>query len=287
VFCPKNKLNYNDSYFFKDQKEERKEIVTNDFSSELWSPCHSFDNFKASIFNAEIWERKHISLISFSVQSTSPQYAFFNQYKHLIMVNILNFKSILLHAICIAGTLFFTSSCSEKKPADSKDVAEQKNIASLETDDKTIVVVDNDNDAKFLMEAAEIQLEKISLGQLAQQKGSSTHVKALGKMMEEGHTKNFAELKVLAQSKSVSIPHSITEDSRETYEELDEKTGNDFGKAYSDMMVDHHEDAIELFEKTSRESEDSEIRNWATNKLPGLKTHLKHAEACKKECDKM
>ena len=29
------KLNYNDRYFFKDQEEERKEIVPNDFSSEL------------------------------------------------------------------------------------------------------------------------------------------------------------------------------------------------------------------------------------------------------------
>jgi hypothetical protein len=29
--------------FFKDQEEERKEIVANDFSSELWAPPHSLD----------------------------------------------------------------------------------------------------------------------------------------------------------------------------------------------------------------------------------------------------
>jgi hypothetical protein len=43
VFCPDKKLNYNGSYFFKGQEEERKKIVANDFSSELWPPCHSLN----------------------------------------------------------------------------------------------------------------------------------------------------------------------------------------------------------------------------------------------------
>jgi len=202
------------------------------------------------------------------------------------MINLINFKSILVHAICIAGTIFLTSSCSENNTVDSKEAAEQENIENMVADNQTIVVVENDNDAKFLMEAAEMQLEEISLGKLAQQKGSSPHVKELGKMMETQHTKSFIELKALAQSKSVSVPESNTEDSKDAYEKLVDKTGNDFGKAYSDMMVEYHEDAIKLFEKASTESEDADIRAWAAKELPALRTHLTHAEACKKECDK-
>jgi len=202
------------------------------------------------------------------------------------MKNLINFKSILVLSVGIAGTLFLAS-CTEKRTLDTKNVAEQQNTAMLAAQDKAILVINKDNDAKFLMAAAEMQLEEISLGKLAQLNGSSPHVKELGKMMQEAHTKTFAELKALAQSKSISIPTSITDDSKDAYEKLEVKTGNDFGKAYSEMMVEHHEDAIELFEKASTDSEDAGIRSWATEKLPDLRVHLKHAEACKVECDKL
>ena len=203
------------------------------------------------------------------------------------MKNLINFKSILVHSMCIAGTFFLASSCSENKTVDSMEVAEDENMSKSATDDQTIVVVDNDNDAKFLMEAAEMQMEAISLGKLAQQKGTSSHVKDLGKMMESDHSKSMTELEVLAQSNSIAIPTSATVDSQGAYEKLEDETGNDFGKKYSKMMVEHHEDAIELYEKAASDSENPEIRTWASEQLPGLRTHLEEAKACKEECDKM
>lgn len=199
----------------------------------------------------------------------------------------INFNSILLHSILIAGTVMIISSCDENKTTDSAEIAEQENIDKLATDDQAIVVIENDNGMKFLMEVAEMQLEEISLGKLAQQKGTSTHVKELGKMMEAEHGKTLAEITELAQSKSVSIPTSITEDSQDAYEKLEGKTGNDFDKTYSDMMVEHHEDAIELFEKASADSNDPEIKAWATQKLPGLRTHFEQAKASKEASDKL
>ncbi|OOG77653.1 DUF4142 domain-containing protein [Algoriphagus sp. A40] len=203
------------------------------------------------------------------------------------MKNLINLKSILLYTSCLAGTLIFATSCSENKKMDSKEIAEKENIEKLADNEETIVVIDNDNGTKFLMDVAELQLEEISLGKLAQQKGTSAHVKEMGKMMETDHSKSFTELSALAQSKSVSIPTSVTDDSKKAYTSLEEKAGNEFDKAYSDMMVKHHEDAIKLFEKASTDSEDTEIKTWATNKLPGLKTHLDHAKACKEKSDKL
>jgi len=204
------------------------------------------------------------------------------------MKNLINNKSILIPALLIAGSSLVVS-CSENKTADSntdsREVAQQENIAKVSSDDQAIVVIENDNDAKFLMDVAEMQLEEISLGKLAQQKGNSPQVKELGKMMEAAHTQTLTEVKALAQSKSVAIPTSVTEDSKDAYQKLNDKTGNDFGKAYSDMMVEHHEDAIELFEKIAKDSEDADIKAWATQKLPGLRTHLKHAEDTKKQSD--
>ncbi|PKP47236.1 MAG: DUF305 domain-containing protein [Bacteroidetes bacterium HGW-Bacteroidetes-11] len=195
------------------------------------------------------------------------------------MKNQINIKSLLVLPVFIAGALFMATSCSESKTSDSREVAKEENIARLASNNQTIVVVENDNDTQFLMDAAEMQLEEINLGKLAQQKGTSPQVKELGKIMEDDHTKALNELKALAQSKSVTIPTSITNDSKDVYEKLADKTGNDFDEAYSDLMVEHHEDAIDLFEKGSTDSKDAEIRAWASQKLAGLRTHLVKVEA--------
>lgn len=205
------------------------------------------------------------------------------------MKNLINFKSILVPSLGLAGVMLFATSCSENRTndnaTDSREVAEQENISRLTHDDRTAIVVNNDNDTQFLMDAAEMQMEEISLAKLAQQKGSSPHVKELGRMMEEDHTKSLTEIQALAKSKSVAIPASVTEDSRDAYKDLNEKTGNDFGKAYTDMMVDHHEDAIELYEKAAADSDDAAIRAYATEKLPGMRTHLQKAQAAKEKSD--
>lgn len=201
------------------------------------------------------------------------------------MKNLIKLKSTLVYAISMSGVLFFASSCTENKTVDSMEVAKKENLTKLATDDRAIVVIENNQDAAFLMKAAEMQLENISMGKLAQQKGDSPHVIELGKMMEEDYTLSLAALRTLAQSKSVSIPNTVTEDSMNAYEDLNEKTGNDFGKSYSKMMVEQHEDAIDLYEKAASDSEDLTIRAWASEELPKLKAHLQHAEACKKKCD--
>jgi len=201
--------------------------------------------------------------------------------------NLFRVESLLVHSLCIAGILILATSCAETKTADSEDVAEQQNVERLTTQDDIAVVVDNDFDAKFLMKVAELQMEEISLGKLAQQKGNSAHVKELGKMMEADHTKSLVAVRALAKSKAISVPMSATDDSMDAYENLDSKTGNDFAKAYSSMVVKNHEDAIDLYEKAVAESDDQAVRSWASESLPGLRAHLKQAEACKEACDKL
>lgn len=201
------------------------------------------------------------------------------------MKNLFNFKSIFVQTMCVAGTLVFASSCDENKTTDSAEVAEQENLDNRANDGETAIVVDNDGPTKFLMQVAELQLKEISLGKLAQQKGVSAHVKELGTMMEADHSKTLEEVKQLAQSKSVAIPTTPTEDSMDAYEKLEDETA-DFDKKYSDMMVEHHEDAIKLFEEAAEDSEDPEIKTWAAGKLAGLRTHLGHAKASKEQSDK-
>ena len=143
------------------------------------------------------------------------------------------------------------------------------------------------SDTTFILKAAEINMEEIKLGKLAQQKGTSSKVKELGKMMVAEHTQAMKGLTPLAKVKMVTLPVKETSKSTEAYKTLNAKSGKEFDKAYSEMMVDGHKDAISLFEKTNNETRDGEIKAMTTAMLPKLKTHLEHAEMCKKESGKM
>lgn len=191
-----------------------------------------------------------------------------------------NYKSKVLSATLIIATIIGTSSCMNNKSEDTKEVAEEKNEQKFDNNK-------NEKDAQFLVDAAEINHEEISLGQLAQQKGGSSHVKELGKMMENEHTKSLADLTALAQTKNISLPTSQTENGKDAYKKLNEKSGNDFGKEYSGLMVNEHKDAIALFEKASTECTDPDIRAWAAAMLPALRTHLDQSLICQKQCEKM
>jgi len=191
-----------------------------------------------------------------------------------------NYKSSMLQATFLIATIIGTSSCMNQTPEDTKAVAEQKNEQRF--DNKN-----NKKDAQFLVDAAEIIREGISLGQLAQQKGESIHVKELGKMMEDEHTKSWADVTSLAKTKNISLPRSQTQNEKNAYKNLNGKSGNDFGKEYSSMMVNGHKKAIELFEKASTDCTDSDVKIWATETLPTLRKHLDHAMMCQKECAKI
>jgi len=196
------------------------------------------------------------------------------------MKNVRTAKRSLLYLGFLGMTLFIIHACSDNSD-DPKEIAEDQNEEKF--DDRK-----SEKDAAFLVKAAEINLEEIELGELAQQKGSTADVKALGKMMVDEHTSAQNELKELAASKSITIPVVLTENGKDAYDDLNEENvGKDFDKEYCGMMVKGHKSAIREFENASSNAEDGDIRNWASSMLPGLRTHLEHAEACKEKCKAM
>ncbi|MEO8150285.1 MAG: DUF4142 domain-containing protein [Bacteroidia bacterium] len=180
----------------------------------------------------------------------------------------------------IALVLMFTlPSCNNAKHEDSKEVAEDHNDAKFDNA--------KEDDAKFLVSAAEINLEEIQLGQLAQSNSMNADVKNLGKMMETEHTKALSDLQALAAKKQITIPTTLTDDGMSASKKLMDMKESKFDKEYCDMMVNGHKDAISKFEKASTDAKDEDIRNWASSMLPALRTHLDHSITCQKECEKM
>ncbi len=178
-----------------------------------------------------------------------------------------------------ACCILWVASCANKQnPKNPKDVAKD----FTETFENNLP----EEDVQFLLTASEINLKEIKLGKLAQQKGSSTHVKQLGKMMEDAHSKSQSDLTKLTKSKMITVSSSLTNTAQEVYETLSKKSGNDFDKAYADLMVSGHKDAIIEFERVSTHSSDTDLKYWAIVSLKALRTHLDHSIYCQKQCEK-
>jgi putative membrane protein len=179
-------------------------------------------------------------------------------------------KPSLLFGFLLLSLMSFVS--CENKPKDSKEAAQEINKPNSD--------YTKESDERFLVRAAEINLEEIQLGQLAQQRGTLAEVKELGRMMEQAHSKANDDLHALASRKGIAVPMTATEDSRDTYNKMSEKTGNDFDRDYCDKMVKGHKDAIDLYENATKGNNDPDIKTWASNMLPDLRQHLASSQSC-------
>ena len=182
-----------------------------------------------------------------------------------------NFNRAIYIFVACMGLLFSFSSCNNSHtPQDTMDFPEEYSVAKYDT-------TYTEKDAQFLVSVAEINLEEIKLGQLAQQNGTLKSVKELGKMMEEAHRRTLNSLTALAGNKLIPIPTLPAHHALVAYKKLCHTLGADFDVEYCDMMVNNHRDAIVIFDKASNESTDPDIREWAIAMLPELCARLDQA----------
>jgi putative membrane protein len=152
---------------------------------------------------------------------------------------------------------------------DNKKAAEERNDAKF--------AKQGERDAEFVTDVQDINLAETNLGQLAESRATSKDVKELGRMMQAAHKKAYDELASLAAKKNISVPSAMSETAKKDYDNLNDKAGKDFDKEYCDMMVKGHKDAIDKFEKATKDAADPDIQAWAANTLPELRKHLDHA----------
>lgn len=134
------------------------------------------------------------------------------------------------------------------------------------------------DDAKNITKAAEDGLYEVKLTSSAKTKANSASVKKLADHMQKAHEKLNQQLAELASKKNVTIPSAIEESKEKDIANILEKTGKDFDKAFVDELVDKHEKAIDLFEKTAENAQDPEVKDWFSKTLPELRSHLEMAK---------
>jgi putative membrane protein len=193
----------------------------------------------------------------------------------------------------LAGMLFIASSCNDNAN-DDKDSVEKANEAN-DKKDSSGAMNDTRNDsmtatgtgvndevADFAVKAANGGMMEVQLGKIAQQKATNKSVKDFAAMMVKDHGKANEELKALAAKKNITLPAAVGEGMQKHIDDLSKKTGKEFDEDYIDMMVDDHNDDIDLFENAAKNSNDSAVKAFAVKTLPILYKHLGTAKAIEK-----
>lgn len=174
-----------------------------------------------------------------------------------------------------SASLLLASCGGKNEPADSVKTTESINEAKFE-DSQT------EPDMQFAVAAAEGNMLEVQLGELAQTNATSPKVKEFGKTMMTDHTLASDELKELAATKKIALPAALGTEKTNLYNELRDKKGNEFDKAYIDHMIKDHEEDLKLFRDEADKGKDLEIKAWAGGKLPMLERHLQLAQETQK-----
>lgn len=175
----------------------------------------------------------------------------------------------------MALTIGGLTACNSGTPEnDSVDSAQKVN----ETIQETTAPAASTEDADFAVMATNAGMTEIEASKLALNTSSNANVKKYAQMIVDEHTAAGAKLSALAASKNISVPTVLSTDSQDKINDLGKKTGKDFDKAYIDMMVSEHKDAVDAFQKENTNTTDADLKSFTAETIPVLQKHLDEAK---------
>lgn len=130
----------------------------------------------------------------------------------------------------------------------------------------------------FLVDVTTSGSKEVEISQLALSKTTNAQVREFARMMVTDHQQASQSLHPILTRSSVPVTadRAAIDEAREDLADL---SGVEFDRAYMDMMVDDHQEAVRKVEEKANGDGDPDVRQWASRTLPTLRTHLQRAEA--------
>ncbi|MEH3114352.1 DUF4142 domain-containing protein [Pedobacter terrae] len=131
----------------------------------------------------------------------------------------------------------------------------------------------------FVTQASSSNNFEVQAGAVAMAKAQNAAVKYYGEHMVTEHTAVGNEMKSLASAKGWVIEASLQPKEQANLQKLNNSDATAFDRAFMEIMVASHQDAITLFSNAASDNGvfDPDLREFATVKLPSLKAHLEEA----------
>lgn len=131
------------------------------------------------------------------------------------------------------------------------------------------------SDAEFIQTVANSDAFEIQSSELAAQRAARQDVKDFASMMVRDHRQTTQELTQLASQLNLTAPTPQLDSSMSgRVDSLRGQNGEAFDDAYLDAQVSAHEQAVNAFENYIANAPAGPLRDWASNTLPKLRTHL-------------
>jgi putative membrane protein len=128
---------------------------------------------------------------------------------------------------------------------------------------------------EFVNKAIESNMFDVRAARMAEQKGDSPD-RSFARPDVLGHTKVTDDLKMMVNTGKVNakIPSALDSDQQAKLDELGHLWGKSFDDAYSRDQRESHQSEIALFQQYAQNGDNPALKQWATEMLPELKSHL-------------
>jgi len=132
----------------------------------------------------------------------------------------------------------------------------------------------------FVTKAAISDMMEIQSSQFVLGKQPDQDTKPFAERMVKDHQQTSNELKALVDGGKVraTLPTALDAEHQKKLDELKSKSGKDLDRAYDQMQVQAHEDAVRLFEAYANNGDNADLKARAAKTLPALKEHLTMAK---------
>ena len=129
-------------------------------------------------------------------------------------------------------------------------------------------------DRAFMMNASEANIGEIASGTLAEERGSTSTVRRLGKRFVDGHRSNQQQLSMLAQRLSVTLPTHPSTGDRMAMARLEQLHGRAFDDAFLGLERNGDVKNITASKAEIGSSSSASIVAYAKASLPVFEEHL-------------
>jgi putative membrane protein len=133
----------------------------------------------------------------------------------------------------------------------------------------------------FITKAVQGNLAEVSMGQLAQQQGSSAEVKSFGQQLAADHSAANQKATAVAGQLGVTPPNEPSKKQQSDAAKMAKMSGAAFDRQFATMMVADHKKAITDYKKAAKMKNDA-VAGYATESLPVLEKHLQMAQGLSK-----
>lgn len=131
----------------------------------------------------------------------------------------------------------------------------------------------NQQDMKFVNEAAAGGLAEVELGKLAQQNGGDEQVRSFGSRMVNDHGAANDELAKIASGKGMTVPNELDKQHMQLRDRLAGLRGDAFDRAYMREMTRDHDKDLKAFRREAQTAADPDIKQFAAKTAKVIEDH--------------